>query len=361
MEVDKRIFAGEVGAGLDKDTDPRFVGNGFYINGRNVNIMTNGNRFILTNMKGNTLKSYSLNAGDNLCIGGFDDKGNETVYFFIWNAAGDHLVLKYEYNVTVDAISTIAEGVGFNFKPNKLITGIDIVNDRFLVWAQEDEEVGCLDLENLPVGAITAANRWQIELAKVEDPAPLECFYLRDSSTDQNTLTKRSYQFRYRYIYEGGFRSPFSTISKVAIPDTLYMLLYPLTSAFVASNVPNQFDNTLSLTLPRPTFNKVVKIELYVRYATYDNSKDSSLWYKFKTVNYEDFSDDQPVLDIKFDGTEALEPADTTETLTESSFFPKSVKEIVFLPSNVLAFLNFKEGNDASSVTPKVKISLRII
>lgn len=348
MEVDKRIFAGEGGAGLDQDTDPRFVGNGFYINGRNVNVMTNGNRFILTNMKGNTLKSYSLNAGANLCIGGFDDKGNETVYFFIWNATGDHLVLKYEYNFSIDAISVLAEGEGFNFKSNKLITGIDIVNDRFLVWAQEDEEVGCLDLENLPVGAITAANRWQIELAKVEDPAPLECFYVSDEQTDTNTLEDRSFQFRYRYVYEGNFRSPYSTISKVPVPDNIFLK--------GNINYKETYDNKISILVPQPSFNKVEKVELFVRYAQDDNSKDAQQWYKFKEVEYSKFSNLQPYLDIVFTGNEALELQDPTEVLAETAFFPKSVKEIVFLPSNVLAFLNFVEGNDTSLVDPEVEL-----
>lgn len=352
MPSDKRIFVNPNGGawkgGMDKDSEIHYVQNGYYRDARNISFMVNGDRFTVKNLKGNTSKSYTLNSGANVCIGAFDDKGNETVYYFIWNGDDNHEILKYEYNSSVDTISQLVEGVGLAFDVDKLITGITIVNDRFLVWGQQDQEVGCIDLEDVPVATITASNRWRVELAKIEDPEPLECFYLEDQSRSQNALTKRTYQFRYRYIYEGGFRSPFSTISKAPIPDNIFLKGDDEDESY--------YDNAINLSLPQPSFDKVTKIELFVRYATTDATKEAELWYKFKTVDYDKFNASQSSLDVVFTGNEALLPADPAETLTETSFFPKSVKEVVFLPSNVLSFLNFKEGNDSSSVVPKVQI-----
>lgn len=349
MPSDKRIFVNPNGGawkgGMDKDSELHYVQNGYYRDARNISFMVNGDRFTVKNLKGNTSKSYTLNSGANTCIGSFDDKGNETVYYFIYNGSGDHEVLKYQYNSTVDAISQVAEGAGFAFEVDKLITSIVVVNDRFLMWGQEGQEIGCIDLDNPPAAAIsTAADRWELELNKIPDPEPLQCFYLQDDSRTQNTLKKAKYQFRYVYIYEGGFRSPFSTISQVPVPDLI-------------STGSTAADNTISVVVPRPTFDKVTRVDLYVRYANNDSTKDANLWYKFGEIPYDEFSNSQTTISYAFTGSEALEPADPAEALTETTFFPKSVNSVVFLPSNVLGFLNFQDGLDISAVEPKVTIT----
>jgi hypothetical protein len=71
MQAEKRIFAAE-GAwkgGMNKDVHHRYLQNGFYRDARNVNFMVNGDKFILTNVKGNTEISYTFNDGDSIVVG----------------------------------------------------------------------------------------------------------------------------------------------------------------------------------------------------------------------------------------------------------------------------------------------------
>ena len=353
MKADKRIFVNPNGGawkgGMDKDSSLRYVQNGYYRDARNVSFMVNGDRFVLKNIKGNTQKSYTLNRGSNVCIGAYDDKGNETLYAFIWNGAGDHEILKYEYNISVDTVSLLAEGEGLAFEVDKLITGITVVNDRFLVWGQESQEIGCIDLDNPPASAIATADRWEVELNKIPDLEAPEVMYVTDEQRSQNALKEELYQFRYRNIYEGGFRSPMSVISKVPIPDVQFLEYWD------AAYLP-YYDNTIQLEIPQPAFDKVEKVELFVRAANNDSEKDAGLWYKFGEIDATLFdATTQPTMSYTYTGNEQLEPVDPAEALSEVTFFPKSCKEVVFLPSNVLAFLNFKDGLDVSTVEPEVE------
>ena len=340
MPVDKRIFVNSGGGarkgGMDKDTDPRYVQNGFYTNARNVSYMVNGNNFVVTNLKGNTSKSYTLNAGDNICIGAYDDKGLETVYYFIWNGNGDHEVVSYGYSLSDGTFTQLAEGSGLGFVFNKLITGIVLVLDRYLVWTQEDQEIGCIDLENLPATTITTANRALVELYKIPNPTPLEPSYCTITSVEKNNLFGKLYKFRTRYVYKGGFRTHPSTISKLAAPQF---------GNEIRDNKVG-YDNRIYMKVDLPSTDEVEKVELLVQSGSDDNTM--GLWYKFKELTYDEI--DQNVnnsVTVIFTGDEPLLAVDQTEMAMPFSFIPSRAKEVVFLPSNVLSFLNITEGFDA--------------
>ena len=343
MPQDKRVFIdGSGGArkgGMEKDIEDRYIPNGYYKDARNVDFMVNGSQFILSNVKGNTQVPYGLNTGSNTVIGSFDDKAAETVYVFIFNGDGNHEIIKYQYNLTVDTVTQLAEGVGLAFDFQKLITGIIVVQGRYLVWAQEDQEIGCIDLNNTPTSeaiTITAANRWRVELYKVPNPIPLEPKYCTVLSRDTNRLTGKLYKFRTRYIYEGGFRTHASTVSKLAIPEYGYKL----------TDDSEAFDNQIHMDVPLPENDKVIKVELLVQSGSNDNAMGN--WFKFKEITYDEIdSNINDVVTITFNGDETLEVVDQTEINLPFSFIPPSCKEVVMLPSNVLAFLNIKEGFDS--------------
>lgn len=343
MKADKRIFAPvNQKAGMNKDEDIRYIPNGQYLDARNIQIMDNGNRFTVVNAKGNSLKDSPTNSGSTLCIGSFDDKVNQTIYEFIWNGNGDHEILKYPYAIYEGLADQIVEGSGLGFEFNKMITGIVIVNDRFLVWAQEGQEIGCIDLDNYAsLPTITASNRWRIELAKAVDLAPLIPYYGTEESRPSNTLKNKQFKFRYRYVYAAGFRTICSPISNIAVPEF---------SMISSSTI--QYDNVIWFELDLPSFDEVEKVELLVQSGTSDETMGD--WYKFKEVTYADIdSNRDDVVTIAFTGNERLEAVDQTEVNQPQGFVPKYCKDVVFLPSNVLAMLNITEGYDID-ITPSM-------
>ena len=344
MPTDKRIFVNSQGGawkgGMDKNSSERYIQNGHYSDARNVSFMVNGDRFILTNLKGNTEVSYTLRTGDNLCIGSRDDKNSETVYYFIWNGDNNHQIIKYEYNATVVAVTELAYGTGLNFEFDSLITGIDVVQSRYLVWTDNLNEIGCLDLDNYGTltSPITASDRWEVELLKVNQEVALEPKFCSINSKARNALINDLYKFRLRYVYEGGFRTYASTISRLAIP----------TWSFLEDQVTGK-DNAISIGIDLPAYDKVEKVEVLVQAGDTDDTMGD--WYKFFEVSYDDINDninDRVV--VAYTGEQQLEALDQTEVVQPFSFIPKRSKEIVFLPSNVLAFGNNTEGFDADII-----------
>lgn len=350
MQAEKRIFAAE-GAwkgGMNKDVHHRYLQNGFYRDARNVNFMVNGDKFILTNVKGNTEISYTFNDGDSIVVGSFDDKNNRRVFILVWNSLGDHEVVQVSYD-GVPAATQLTEGAGLGFVFNNLITGIEVVNSRFLFWVDDSTEPVCIDLENAPT-SVTAATRYLIEAAKAPDPTPATVRYGTDVTRNSNNLTNKIYRFRTRYITRGGFRTHCSTISKVAVPEFDYM-------AYTSADKP-YYDNTLYVSLPLVgnSHIDVEKIEVLIQSGNSDDAMGD--WYKLTEIEPSQ-NPLQPydiVQTVTYTGSEPLTAVDNVEVNQAYSFVPPTAKDVILLPSNVVSYYNITDNLDASSVTPKVVV-----
>ena len=344
MAVDKRIFVSPEGGawkgGMDKDSHERYVGQGYYRDARNVNFMVDGDRFVLSNVKGNSQVSHTLPLGDNIVIGSFDDKANQQIFYFVFNTSNNHSIVRYNYSKSsASTMEELAEGSGLNFKEENLITGIDIILDRFLVFTDDVNEIGCIDLENLPSTTITSSNRWEIELLKITNLEPLDCIWVTDRNRKRNALHGKLYQFCYRYIYRGGFRSVVSQISRTSLPDY----------DFYESNdgYRSYYDNGINIIIPKPSFDQVESVEIFAREEVSDDTKSSEIWYKIKSIPYDEINDSH-LTTYMFTGEEEKIPQDSSEFLAEATVFPKKAKDLIFLPSNVLAFGNITEDFDSN-------------
>lgn len=348
MEADKKIFASPSGAwkgGMDKDTHERYIQNGFYRDARNVSFMINGSKFILKNIKGNTELPYTLNTGDNIVVGAYDDTANRVAYVLVWNSQGNHEVLKVNYDVSALNVTQITEGSGLGFEFNNLITGIELVLGRFLYWVDDSNECVALDLENVPA-SITSANRYLIEAAKAPDPEPASVRVGTDTTRDVNNLTKKIYKFRTRYKIAGGYRTAASTIAKVALFQYDYM-------QFTSSD-QTYFDNVIYISVPRVNYTNVEEIEILIQSGNSDDTMGD--WYIFKTIEANTLPQS-----IAYTGTEPLLATDNVEINEAYSFVPKTAKDVVLLPSNVIAWANITDNVDASNLSPKVNFEIETV
>lgn len=101
------------------------------------------------NDKGNSLVSYPLNAGENCCIGTYEDKRCNTVIYFIYNSFGKHLILRFtpshiQLPTGYGSIKKIAEGAVLNFQKKQLIHDVELVND-LLYWVDGYTEKNYID------------------------------------------------------------------------------------------------------------------------------------------------------------------------------------------------------------------------
>ena len=117
--------------GLDKDSDLRYLQNA-YRDAFNVRITdyAGGNSLAITNVKGNTEKTYTLPTGHNYVIGSYDDKLNKNVYYFVYNSEDSHSILKYDY--TNDVVEKVLEG-DLEFSLAYFIDSVALLDNRFLI------------------------------------------------------------------------------------------------------------------------------------------------------------------------------------------------------------------------------------
>lgn len=348
MAADKRIFSSPSQAwkgGMDKDTHERFVQNGFYRDARNVSFMVDGDRFILKNIKGDTQLPYTLNTGESMVVGAYDDHSNRVAYVLVWNSLGNHEVLKVNYDVSALNVTQITEGEGLGFQFNNLITGIELVLGRFLYWVDDLTECIALDLENVPA-TITSANRYLIEAAKAPNPKPAEVRIGTDVTRENNNLTKKIYKFRTRYRIEGGYRTAASTISKISTFQYEHLQYTDEDEVY--------FDNVLYISIPTVDYENVTGIEILIQYGNSDDAMSD--WYLFKEIDPQYLPQS-----VAFTGAEYLTAIDNVEVNEAYSFVPPTAKDVVLLPSNVIAWANITDNLDASNVEPKVNFELDTI
>lgn len=88
-------------------------------------------------IKGNIEIANELYAGENKCVGVYEDRENGTLIAFIYNSEDNHAIFQYQKN---NIWTELCHGADLNFNPNRKITGIDVI-DNLLYWS-EGREVG---------------------------------------------------------------------------------------------------------------------------------------------------------------------------------------------------------------------------
>jgi len=160
----------------------------------------------------------SIPAGTNVCIGECEDPKNKCFYAFVYNSNGNHFISR----VTKTTIRILLQWNGLNFKSDHIISSWVIGPYLGFTCKQIGGSViGSIgDIANPPriidttnifelfANLTTSFSEYHISLSKwapLSPPVPRQSIAL----SSQN-LGYGRYQFCYRYIYIGGFRSTFS-------------------------------------------------------------------------------------------------------------------------------------------------------
>lgn len=160
----------------------------------------------------------SIPVGTNVCIGQCEDPKNNCFYAFVYNSNGDHFI----YRGTKTNIRILLQWSGLNFKSDHIIsawlTGPYLGFTCSQIGGSVIGSIG--DIANPPriidttnifelfANLSSSFSEYHISLSKwapLSPPVPRQSLAL----ASQNLRYGR-YQFCYRYIYTGGFRSTFS-------------------------------------------------------------------------------------------------------------------------------------------------------
>lgn len=347
--------------GLDKDSDIRLLNNA-YRDALNVRITDyeSGDKFTIVNSKGNTEIEYTLPNKYNFVIGSFDDKVNKNVYYFVYNSKDEHSVLRYDY--TQGVVELVLQSNGLYFTQDNLITGVALLDNRYLIWTDNNQEPMMIDIDNTNIyaGVNAQQRRDTLELAKKPQVLPTRAAYISNAGKKFNNLQGKLWQFRTVVEYTDGTTSDFGMISRLAIP--------PVDSqAYYTTNQDISYGNEIRISVPLPEFytnnSHISGVKLYARGVNSDDNKTDN-WYLFQEETIEDMNSrysvyGQDYADYYFDNSEIYVLADPIEASQAQTFVPQKAKALDIIHGNRLALANTTDGYDNVNINASVSFQKR--
>ena len=198
--------------GMNKDTDPRFLGQGEYIDA--LNVMTSnyqdGAALSLTNFP----SIHRLSTLGYTILGLFKDEHEDKLYVFASNGTTGRI---YSYTLATNTLATVLTTTVLPWTTGTIIKAANITED-IIIWTDGVNEIGMYD-QNIAYGTITADMLTLAQVTPLTEPTlDLES----DTSYKSNNITGKFFQFKYRFVFKNKMRSTFSPISNVAYSSDDY-------------------------------------------------------------------------------------------------------------------------------------------
>jgi hypothetical protein len=198
--------------GMNKDVDPRFLGDGEYIDALNV---INSNYLDgASNAVTNFPSIQRLSTLGYTILGLFKDEHEDKLYIFASNGTTGAI---YSYTVQTDALATVLSTTALPWTTSTIIKAANIT-ENIIVWTDGDNEIGMYD-QNVSYGTITSD---MLTLAQVTPLTKPSLTLLSDTNYKSNNITGKFFQFKYRFVFKNKMRSTFSPISNVAYSSDDY-------------------------------------------------------------------------------------------------------------------------------------------
>lgn len=135
MIESRKIHINLFTGGVDTDSDLHRVSPEDFISARNIRNGYGVEVGCAQPVLGNLLLSYTLPAGDNICIGSVEDRINQSLIYFIYNSNGNHRILQYLPDEgTNGAIVEVSSDSFLNFNRLWYIHSAKVIDGKLLYW-----------------------------------------------------------------------------------------------------------------------------------------------------------------------------------------------------------------------------------
>ena len=201
--------------GMNKDVDPRYLGEGEYIDALNAmpSNYKDGAVHSLTNYPAANIE-FDLDALGYTIIGLFKDEHEDQLYIFATNGTTGRI---YRHDLAADTRTTPLSTTVLPWTVNTIIKACSVVED-IIIWTDGDNEIGMYD-QNISYGTLTADMLTLAQLTPLEEPV---IQLLSDTAYRSNNIAGKFLQFKYRFVFKNKMRSTFSPISNVAYSSDDY-------------------------------------------------------------------------------------------------------------------------------------------
>lgn len=349
--VESKVFTG---GGLNQDVDESLLKSNewdYALNIRNTDRLEFSDG-VISNLKGNTLVTYSLPSGTNKCIGSYANESTSKFYSFIYNSLGNHLITEYD-NAT-GVISLVLQASYLNFQPFEYINGVGMIDAKLLYWTDGFNPQRSIDITKAKTGTYYTDGN-SISLAKAPPQDIINATYANDPSTvTSNRLKNQLFQFRYLYIYEDGSRSAWSTCSEVPLPS-LEITSTVNTSAYRNNHIVLQFNAGTK-------FVKSIEVAAQVKGVAVNNTQD---WFSILTIDRSEvltneeyqYNSTTNKATFSFYNDGLYQSIDIQEIDLPYDFIPLKSKCLDIVNGNVLVLANNTEGYDNINVDIDIAVT----
>lgn len=215
---------------LNLDTHPSMIGEPDYVDAYNIvrDAQGKGTDKVVSNMLGNTIRSYTLPSGVNKRVGHHPDPVRNRIYIFIWNSNGNHSIIYYDKtaNSFTKLITSKTDSGGIdilNFDPSYRINHINIIYRDISVgdlmyWNDALNPPSKINVLTASSGGYGTYQRSFLDAAKEPPTFPPYCVYEDDATVTVNTMRKRLFRMKTRFVFDDLEKSTCSIISEVPIP-----------------------------------------------------------------------------------------------------------------------------------------------
>jgi len=347
MKTERKQIAGVMNLDDSNDVLP----SGHHKEAKNIVFRGSQGSLSAQNILGNRNIATSLPGGTNSCIGSHYDSQKQRLFYFNFNSNGNHGI--YIYNTIPKTIQALfinnthssTDVLGFNI--NNPITSVNIMyNDAYkssldldgdvLYWIDSLGRPSKINIDRKLAGVYASYKRSYLDVAKAPPSMPVKSAYEYDNNVTNNNLKNSLFQFIYRWVYDDGEKSVWSTGSMVPLP---WLPFNEPLSRFPNSNSRiNIFMSTGDET--------VKKIELAVRKCADGVTSDYEL---ITSLNKKDNSLSIPnnnVYSYLFYNNASLIPIDKAEQIALFYYVPQKANAQELVNGSTLVYGGITEGYD---------------
>jgi hypothetical protein len=348
------VIARDFSGKMNLDSHRSKVGPADYIDALNITRNADGNEDIIANIIGNRQVSFTLPSGTNKCIGAAEDALRNRIIAVIYNSGGFHTIVKFDKDTR--AITKIVQSKTDTGGTDIFGFTLDEPVRKIAVLHREEDEGDLLFIQAANVRPIgfnmdtigDYAPSITDELIRVAKKPPTDSpavSYGSNNTVNSNNLRKKLFQFKYRWVYEDGYKSTWSPISKVALPVGGYSVVTdtdPTENNYIAVQVRGG----------GPGYKK---IEIAGRECIGTTYSD---FFLIDTLDRTDYSIEP---DGTFDYGFYNDGAYATLNLDESELYfdrvPDLANDLVLVNGNTLVYLGITEGYDP---IPRSEVNVQV-
>lgn len=274
MAEEVKIFAG---AGLNQDDAPELLGANDLLDALNIRVtgVKNGEGGYVTNLPSTEQLTVTLPAGTNKVVGAEKFEDAHKAYIFRYNSLNRHTLSEFDYDTQQETIlftnindSSFADILPLN--ANTIIKDIKLIDKKFLVFPNGNNEPCCINVERLKSGGYGTLTKSDFLLIKAQPIKLPTVAYNSDINRSANQVRGKLFQFRYQYIYLDDEPSTLSSISKRVAPEA---------EVTTENKIDVTKNNSLIVKVDAGS-NRVKKVVIDARYDNLD-------WFTIKSIDRE--------------------------------------------------------------------------